>query len=70
MWYNRAMTNQTLTAFYKYLKKKLQHHEDIIAVIEHGNDYQQIEKHRIQRDVLIDIILHFEEFVKDEMDNS
>jgi hypothetical protein len=63
-------TNRTTTTFHKYLKKKLQHHEDIIAIIEHGDEYFQIQKHRIQRDVLIDIIQHFEEFVKDEMENS
>ncbi len=71
MWYNVTMTdNRILTAILKYLNNKLQLHEDIIAVIEHGNEYYEIEKHRLLRDQLIDIILHFEEFVKDGMDNS
>lgn len=65
MWYNRAMTK-----FLKYLKNRLQHHENILTVIEHSNEYYEIEKQRLLRDQLIDIILHFEEFVKDELEDS
>ena len=66
MWYNRAMIKNR---FLKYLKNRLQHHENILTVIEHSNEYSEIEKQQLLRDQLIDIILHFEEFVKDEMEN-
>jgi hypothetical protein len=68
MWYNITMTN--IKAFYTYLKRRLRFHESMIAVVEHSQNADELERQRLLRDQLEDIIHHFEEFVKDGMDDQ
>jgi len=65
------MTNyDPLSLFYTYLKRRLRFHESMIAVIQHSNNDAELERQRLLRDQLEDIIHHFERFVKDGLENN
>ena len=56
--------------FLKYLKRKLHLHEAMLNLLEPTNTENVIREHQLLYDQLEDIIQHYEEFVKDGMDNS
>ncbi len=68
IWYNVSIMTYS-PVFYSYLKRRLQFHESMLVVVEHSNNVDEIERQRLLRDQLEDIIHHYEEIVKDGMEN-